>query len=406
MPPVETPEKPNKPAVLPAYRRVEALLRDQIRDGILVPGSMLAGRRELARQFGVDTNTVQYALRLLVDDGTLRAEGRRGTFVAPLSAASATAQFTTPAATATANTQRVVGVVASVSPKIMLDPSVSEAWQGPTLHALEVELGHEAGITVNFHNMNSEASRHDLTFLEGIRDLIDQGADALVAVGPKADQIDEILRLADSRRVPIVLVMPDYQNKRMSPQVRYDNAHAGYLAAEHLVQRGYREITFFGPYPAPWADERLIGLREALDRAGIAGDHLEISECDHSLDTARINQEDVAFRYANELFDAHVDKANRNAWGIVAINDHAAYGLVRAAADHGLTPGVDFGLVSFDDRQRSRDIGLTSLRPPYDRIGTEAGKMVRQVFEGGAMPMEVCLQSHVVARRSSMPVTS
>jgi len=67
---------------LPVYRRIEQDIRSKIRDGVWIVGAMIPSRRELARQYQVEVKTIQRAIGLLLDDGVLRAEAGRGTFVA------------------------------------------------------------------------------------------------------------------------------------------------------------------------------------------------------------------------------------------------------------------------------------------------------------------------------------
>jgi len=44
-------------------------------------GTMIPGRRDLAREFNISVPTVQKAIAEMVAEGTLRVEDRRGTFV-------------------------------------------------------------------------------------------------------------------------------------------------------------------------------------------------------------------------------------------------------------------------------------------------------------------------------------
>lgn len=63
-------------------KRIVQSLRARIVDGHLKPGSRLPTRVELERHFGASPLTVQRALDKLGEDGFVRVNGRRGTFVA------------------------------------------------------------------------------------------------------------------------------------------------------------------------------------------------------------------------------------------------------------------------------------------------------------------------------------
>jgi LacI family transcriptional regulator len=87
--------------------------------------------------------------------------------------------------------------------------------------------------------------------------------------------------------------------------------------------------------------------------------------------------------------------------GVIAVNDHTAYGVLRAATEAGLTPGRDFGLIGFDDAPQSRVVGLTSVRPPLDALGEEAGHLVARALAGDASALQVGLRSLLVPRAST-----
>lgn len=64
------------------YRSVVRTLRDNIIQGIYLPGHRLPNRSEMVTQFGVSMATVQRAFDALIEDGFVRAQARNGTFVA------------------------------------------------------------------------------------------------------------------------------------------------------------------------------------------------------------------------------------------------------------------------------------------------------------------------------------
>src|SRR5690348_9768699 len=72
---------------LAAYKQIEDNLRSKIRQGHWPVGAMFPSRRDLAKEYGVSPITVERAVTRLLADGLLRADDRRGTFVARLEAA-------------------------------------------------------------------------------------------------------------------------------------------------------------------------------------------------------------------------------------------------------------------------------------------------------------------------------
>jgi DNA-binding GntR family transcriptional regulator len=65
-----------------AYRRLAALLRDQITNGMLAPGAHLPPIGELRQQNGHSRQTVTKAMRILEDEGLICRWPGLGYFVA------------------------------------------------------------------------------------------------------------------------------------------------------------------------------------------------------------------------------------------------------------------------------------------------------------------------------------
>jgi len=66
----------------PLYRQVYLQLRARIDSGGLRPGQRLPASRELVRDLAVSRNTIEGALRLLVEEGSISRRVGSGTVVA------------------------------------------------------------------------------------------------------------------------------------------------------------------------------------------------------------------------------------------------------------------------------------------------------------------------------------
>ncbi len=66
---------------LPLYRRIEADLRERIRDGGLLPGAQVAPEPDLMAEYGVSRATVRQALAGLIAEGLLEIRRGLGTYV-------------------------------------------------------------------------------------------------------------------------------------------------------------------------------------------------------------------------------------------------------------------------------------------------------------------------------------
>lgn len=68
---------------VPAYRRIEGVIRHEIDTGQLKPGALVPSERELARTHQVSLMTARHALTELARDGVVERRRGAGTYVAP-----------------------------------------------------------------------------------------------------------------------------------------------------------------------------------------------------------------------------------------------------------------------------------------------------------------------------------
>ena len=66
---------------VPVYRQIGAAIRTAVREGRLNPGHRLPPTRDLARELGVNRNTVVAAYEMLAGEGWIRSHTGKGTFV-------------------------------------------------------------------------------------------------------------------------------------------------------------------------------------------------------------------------------------------------------------------------------------------------------------------------------------
>lgn len=71
----------NPGSVIPLYHQLKEILKENIESGVWKPGDRIPSENELRKQYDVSRNTVIKALEELVQEGLLRREQGRGTFV-------------------------------------------------------------------------------------------------------------------------------------------------------------------------------------------------------------------------------------------------------------------------------------------------------------------------------------
>jgi DNA-binding LacI/PurR family transcriptional regulator/DNA-binding transcriptional regulator YhcF (GntR family) len=400
--------------VLPPYRRVAIELRDQIHRGRWSPGDPLPSHRALATEFDVALNTITRAIACLIEEGAVATTERHGTFVnpqlAPNPAKAATAQTEQRAQVAppTRTSGGHIAVITWTQDDPRADPTapIRDVWSMTVQRQVETSLA-AVGRRTRHYRVWSDAQA--LPSLEAALAAAAPAApDAWIIINvnghPGWDQV--LLNTIDPSRIPAVLIAGPPTLSAM-PQVSYDQARAGYLAAQHLARAGYTRAIFLRLAEASWLAERLVGAQAGWRDAGRtdatfsihppqrAGDYLQvlqgISDDQHvALVTAAIDS-------ALQAGDLRSDGST----GIVVPTDHAALPLLKLLNERGIVPGRHIGVIGFDDLPASLYAGLSSVRPPLETLGSEA---VAQILDGlGQSPLmrQVSLPSQVIARDST-----
>jgi len=376
------------------YKEIAAQLRSKIERGHWASGLMIPSRKSLTQEFQVGMGTIQSAISLLVSEGLLQTDDRRGTFVAQPGSAAVNSVGKRSAAPITNAT---IGILSRFGDAGNPDSisQVQEVWQHNILHSIERVLS-EAQCLTQFVNY-SPLQGNSVPVEQAIRSLLAQGVSALAAVfiHDTPDEVNEILRTVEASGVPVVFVSSNALHRPV-PHVIYDNFYGGYAAAQHMIDRGYQDITFVAPPLGDWVDARVAGARQAFRDADIAGDRLRVVPAERTLFTDGRQYTPAGYEIGRSLF---ADGACVRA--IISANDSISFGVLNAASEAGLVPGKDFGIISFDDDQQARHIGLTSLRPPLEEMGEAAARLVLSILSGQEMTTQVSLRAHLLARAST-----
>ena len=389
-------------ATLAEYRRVEAELRDLIGKGNWPVGAMLPSRRDLARQYSVSLVTLDRAIGPLLADGILRADDRRGTFIARLTDPSAMGSRASapagavidrhaPSAEPAQPTRRgQVGIVT-----ILTNTEGPEYLILRELEQILSQKGHTALVLDRLRDIT-----HPLPLTQAIAQAIDAGVTALMVICLDIDRtsVAEQMSRANLGSVPTVCILAGELNLAI-PHVFYDNRSGGYQAVQHLLENGWQDITVIAPFAASWVSERIAGVRDAVTYAKLPAGRIQVLGGD-GVEWA--NDQDP-YPPGYQTAKAALAAGWRPTGGVVCVNDGVAFGVLDAAAECGLEPGKDFAIVGFDDDPHSRAVGLTSMRPPLQAMAREASRLLFDYMQDTGNSIQVRLRAHVIPRSSTSP---
>lgn len=373
------------------FERVATALRQRLAAGEWRPGEMVPGRRILAAEYGVAAATLERAIGVLIAAGVLTASDRRGTFVSGRPPATAPTPGTSPSlGTCREALRATVGIMAGVIPYDSPEMRAGQ-WPAQILSGCEHGLSGEPGLTQRFLNLVS-GSHREFTPAAAAQQLLAAGVDALVIIG--VSEVTEVLQQTEAAGIPVVCVAYDPVDATV-PQVYLDNVTGGALAARHLRERGFRNLTFLRPFASVWSEARLAGAQSAV------GPHtLRVFPPATSQPGQRDAGADRQRAAGLETGSALLKVGFERGTGVMAPNDTVAMGFMEAAREGGLEAGRDYGLVGFDDA--FRDAHLTSLRPPLAQLGMEAANLVVRLLRGEAAPARIALQHRLIVRASTL----
>jgi DNA-binding LacI/PurR family transcriptional regulator len=206
--------------------------------------------------------------------------------------------------------------------------------------------------------------------------------------------IDTVLEEAFS--LPTVVVAGHKKIEGVT-NVVLDQKRAAELALRHLYQLGHRKIAFMrGGSHSSDADDRWTCLMAVAKDLKIE----VIPERCVTLEL-RVSTPELGFGPMNELIARGADFT-----AVLAYNDIAAIGAIRASMNHGLRVPEDISVVGFDDIQGAafHNPSLTTIRQPLNQMGAVAARILLQRIRGQAtFPDIVPIHPELVIRESTCP---
>ncbi len=216
--------------------------------------------------------------------------------------------------------------------------------------------------------------------------------DGLLVLTPLENSLRPLRELARDG-LPSILIDMQYDGTDLN-YITVNNYRGGYLAAEHLLQLGYREIaTLCGPLWMHVSRDRLDGYQAALRDWGVPV-HPEWTVPAQDFD------EESGCRGMRTLL-----AAERRPQAIFAASDRIAFGAIGALDKAGLRVPEDMAIVGFDDIPVSANFRppLTTVRQPLEYMGQIAVEHLDGLLIGkinGHQFLQATMETEIVVRVS------
>ena len=220
-----------------------------------------------------------------------------------------------------------------------------------------------------------------------LRMLEEQGVRGIL-VNPASPRLDQLRRLSE-RGTPVVLIDHPQAGSGLCAAT-VDNLEGGALAAEHLLTLGHRRIAYLrAEAPVPSQVQRGIGLRRALDGAGV--ELLEV-----------LVPQPGTVGMADAAVDRILDLAPRPT-AIVCFNDTAALGVLGGLRRRGVAVPAEMSVIGYDDVHFAAGLSpaLTTVRQPRYELGRAAADLLLSEGFPDHRHREVRFQPTLVTRAST-----
>ncbi len=353
---------------IPKYEQVYRSLRSDLAAGRWRAGDRLPSEAELVEQFGVSRITVGRAMRDLQREGLVERRPGSGTYVSDRASEEGLSFGL---------------LIPDFGETEIFEPIFQGMMASPLAREHALVWGSPTGAT------GDRAERVWHLCRQYIERKVSGVFFAPLELTRGKDEVNlRISRALEEAGIPVVLLdrtVTPYPERGPHDLVGIDNRRAGFVMTDHLVRAGARRVAFVGlPDTAATVDAREAGYREALRRAGLAGDGL-------------------ARRLDPEVRSAVEDLMAARPDAVVCANDGTAAGLMHTLLELGYGIPDQVRLVGVDDVHYARllPVPLTTYRQPTREIGVAALAAMLERVERTDLPIrDVLLHGRLVVRRS------
>jgi LacI family transcriptional regulator len=221
-------------------------------------------------------------------------------------------------------------------------------------------------IFADAHNQRNRFERY-------LEMLMERHVEALIVVANWLFVDIQLLGDLSKRNIPATTIGCELPGNTIN-SVMVDNETGARLALEHLYQLGHRKISYIrGPKMLIDSAPRWRGIQKFAQSAGLEIDPLLVQQLPESLDPN--SSFDSGFRFAEEWLER-----KKKFTALMAFDDLAALGAIRALTKHGVKVPEQCSVTGFDDVALSSLAvpALTTVRQPMEAMGTMAVNIVME----------------------------
>lgn len=264
----------------------------------------------------------------------------------------------------------------------------SHPFFGELMHYIQYEVSNQ-GFYLSYIAVNNSN-------LSLITELIHDSVSGVVTWGTIPDPL---LRTLRASKLPVAAIEPYIQDAEDLHQIYVDNEAAVSQAVDYLYKCNYRQIVM--------ADTRLDGEKQNP----VFSERVEaFTECKKKYSDILLQRE-IHYRArgtsditAGEVIGEKILEKIKPPFGVVAVNDLTAFGILNIAQQRGLLVPDDVGVIGIDDIEwaHSHRPALTTIRIPKHQLALEAvGFLTNFLNRTGVKPEVLRLPVELVERQTT-----
>lgn len=348
---------------LPKYIQIKEYLKKIIQDGNIVPAQKLPSESELVRQFKVSRHTVRHAFDELENEGWIYREQGKGTFCAYRRSK---------------KEQKIAVLTTYISNYIF--PYI--------IRGIEETLG-ESGFSFSIASTGNDKHKEE----ECLKRFLEQDISGLIVEPTKSARQNinhKYFKELEKRHIPYIFLHASYPDLD-SAYIIMDDEKGGFLATEHLLEQGHKDIAGIFLSDDLQGVKRQTGFFTALRQYNVK----IRDEYSGNYQTTQM------FTYPYN-FTINLLKNKKRPSAIVCYNDQIAIQVIEAIRHSKLKIPQDISLVGYDDSNLAvaTEVKLTTIKHPKEEMGKRVASMMINMINGDEMKPTFVYQPELMIRSS------
>ena len=352
---------------LPKYVQLKEYLKKVIQDGNLAPSQKLPSESELVRQFKISRHTVRHAFDELENEGWIYREQGKGTFCAYRKSQ---------------KEQKIAVLTTYISNYIF--PYI--------IRGIEETLG-ESGFSFSIASTGNDKHKEEAC----MKRYLEQDISGLIVEPTKSARENINHRYfveLEKRHIPYIFLHATYPDLD-SAYIIMDDEKGGFLATEHLLKQGHRDIAGIFLSDDLQGVKRQAGFISALKRYHIA-----------------LNEELIGNYQTKEMFTypynfaINLLKSKKRPSAMFCYNDQIAIQVIEAVRHCKLRIPQDLSLVGYDDSNLAvaTEVKLTTIKHPKEEMGKRVARMMVDMINSTMHKPYFIYRPELVVRSSCQPM--